>query len=94
MDPTRRFSTFYDASSVLLRLASEKKYKTVGMWSQISKELFLRGEQNSYKSSRNCRERWFNHIDPSIVKSWSTEEDLILLRSIKSDGKKWSHVIS
>lgn len=63
------------------------------MWSQVSRELFLRGQQNSFKSGKNCRERWFNHVDPSINKHWSTEEDLIMLQEVLSNGRKWSKAI-
>jgi hypothetical protein len=45
----------------------------VGEWIHVSKELFLRGDQESYKSGKNCRERWFNHVDPAIEKTWTIQ---------------------
>lgn len=57
----------------------ECKYKTLGEWIHVSKELFLRGDHQSYKSAKNCRERWFNHIDPNLSKEWTREDDLTLL---------------
>ena len=36
-------------------LAIDKKYETVGMWCQVSRELFLRGDMNRYKSGKCCR---------------------------------------
>jgi len=40
----------------------------------MSSEIIRHGKQ--------CRERWNNHLDPSLKKSeWSTEEDVILLIS-------------
>lgn len=49
----------------------------------MSSEIIRHGKQ--------CRERWNNHLDPSLKKSeWSTEEDVILLISEQKLSKKWS----
>ena len=43
------------------------------------------------RSPKQCRERWFNHLDPNISKdSWSREEDLIILEQHQTIGPKWS----
>lgn len=40
---------------------------------------------------KQCRERWHNHLDPSIVKNkWSLDEDKKLMSLFLQFGKKWS----
>lgn len=43
--------------------------------------------------SKQCRERWHNHLCPSITKSdWTKEEDDILIEHQKLWGNKWSKI--
>lgn len=43
------------------------------------------------RSPKQCRERWFNHLDPNIIsKPWTSEEDALIFNSISKYGKKWS----
>ena len=40
---------------------------------------------------KQCRERWHNHLDPSIDKSpWTEEEDLAILCLYGEHGNKWA----
>ena len=40
-----------------------------------------------------CRERWHNHLNPSICKeSWSAEEDEIILRAHRLLGNRWAEI--
>ena len=40
---------------------------------------------------KQCRERWFNHLNPSVKKStWLKEEEWILYLMHKKLGNKWS----
>ncbi|CAD8091519.1 unnamed protein product [Paramecium primaurelia] len=60
-------------------------------WSQISQEL----NQNStvYRSSKQCRERWLNHLNPKISKEpWTDEEDIQLLTIVKEVGRRWAEI--
>jgi len=42
---------------------------------------------------KQCRERWFNHLDPSIKKSeWSEEEDQVLISAQAEMGNKWCEI--
>lgn len=55
-------------------------------WSTIAE--YLPG-----RIGKQCRERWFNHLDPSIVRvDWSTEEDIILYESQKRFGNRWCEI--
>eukprot|EP00516_Mucochytrium_quahogii_P011322 CAMPEP_0203784530 /NCGR_PEP_ID=MMETSP0100_2-20121128/513_1 /ASSEMBLY_ACC=CAM_ASM_000210 /TAXON_ID=96639 /ORGANISM=" , Strain NY0313808BC1" /LENGTH=509 /DNA_ID=CAMNT_0050686513 /DNA_START=32 /DNA_END=1558 /DNA_ORIENTATION=- len=42
---------------------------------------------------KQCRERWFNHLDPSIKKGgWSEEEDRILVEYQEKLGNRWCEI--
>ncbi|KAH0795992.1 Myb-like DNA-binding domain containing protein [Histomonas meleagridis] len=42
---------------------------------------------------KQCRERWFNHLDPNISRSpWTPEEDRILYKLHKEYGNHWSKI--
>ncbi|KRX10455.1 Homeodomain protein [Pseudocohnilembus persalinus] len=62
-------------------------------WSEIARELNSQTKRNVYRAGKQCRERWNNHLDPSINRGpWSEKEDLELLKLILTKGKKWSDV--
>jgi hypothetical protein len=43
--------------------------------------------------SKQCRERWHNHLSPSVLKAdWSPEEDGILIECQEKFGNRWSHM--
>lgn len=61
----------------------------VKKWAQIA--TILNNSFNSSRKGKNCRERWNNHLDPTINKGeWTYEEDLTLLNKHKELGRKWS----
>jgi hypothetical protein len=43
------------------------------------------------RSAKQCRERWHNHVDPSLKKGkWTPEEDMIITKMIATVGFKWA----
>ena len=55
-------------------------------WSHIA-------EQLPGRIGKQCRERWFNHLDPTIVRSdWSKEEDVILYEAQRRFGNRWCEI--
>lgn len=46
------------------------------------------------RTSKQCRERWFNFLDPSIKRNleWTKDEDKQLVNLVKLLGKKWSRI--
>lgn len=43
------------------------------------------------RTSKQCRERWCHHLDPSIKKgSWTEEEDRVVIETQREVGNKWS----
>jgi Myb-like DNA-binding domain len=55
-------------------------------WSHIARQL-------NGRLGKQCRERWYNHLDPQIKKGdWSKEEDRILLNSHREVGNRWAEI--
>ena len=53
-------------------------------WSFIARQLHGR-------LGKQCRERWYNHLDPDIKKGrWTEEEDKIIIESHAAHGNKWA----
>ena len=77
--------------STLLKLVQSRGLNS---WGLIARELnsLLHGEKKA-KIGRQCKERWNNYVDPSIVKGhWTLEEDIYLLEMQLKFGNKWSEV--
>lgn len=58
-------------------------------WRFLSFQMFI--ERSCFKSPNELRERWLNHLNPTIRKEkWSPEEDMKLLKYYQECGSKWS----
>lgn len=43
------------------------------------------------RTPKQCRERWFNNLDPNVVKTpWTPEEDELIFKNFIDIGTKWS----
>ncbi|XP_011620089.2 v-myb avian myeloblastosis viral oncogene homolog-like 2a isoform X3 [Takifugu rubripes] len=61
------------------------KYGTIN-WPLISKHMI-------WRTAKQCRERWQNHLDPQIKKSaWTTEEELIVYKAHLVLGNRWTEI--
>ena len=55
-------------------------------WSTIAKSL-------PGRLGKQCRERWYNHLNPSILKGdWSSEEDKQIIELHRKLGNKWADI--
>ena len=55
-------------------------------WTHIAGEL-------PGRNGKQCRERWHNHLNPSITKrAWNVEEDRTILECHMSMGNKWAGI--
>ena len=61
-------------------------------WCQISRLMLQRfGIKN--RSGKQCRERWFNHLDPSTRKrEWTQDEEMIIFNYQQMHGNQWSEI--
>ena len=61
---------------------SEGPYK----WTECSKVI-------EGRIGKQCRERWFNSLNPVVKKgAWSVEEDFIIFKRFSENGSKWSKI--
>lgn len=58
----------------------------ISKWSEIASKI-------DGRIGKQCRERWFNHLDPNIDKrGWSPKEDKLLIDTQARLGNKWSQI--
>jgi len=58
----------------------------VKSWSFIAKQL-------QGRLGKQCRERWYNHLNPSINKHpWTPEEDRLIIEEHGYKGNKWAEI--
>lgn len=56
-------------------------------WSDIGKKI------PNERTGKQCRERWFNHLDPQLKKEpWTDEEDQALIEAQKRLGNSWTRI--
>ncbi|KAL3657981.1 hypothetical protein V7S43_017030 [Phytophthora oleae] len=67
----------------------------------LLKELVAEGRKNwgqvatriPGRTSKQCRERWYNHLDPSIIRGeYTAEEDRMILDAQARLGNRWSAI--
>ncbi|EAY01795.1 Myb-like DNA-binding domain containing protein [Trichomonas vaginalis G3] len=50
-------------------------------------------QQMANRNPRQCRERWYNYLDPSLQKGgWTPEEDQLLIEKKKEMGPHWNAI--
>ena len=55
-------------------------------WSEIATQL-------PGRIGKQCRERWFNHLDPSIRKgTWAEQEDSVIFEAQQRLGNRWCEI--
>ena len=62
----------------------------------MSKSMFMATNKAVFRSPKNCRERWLNHLDYSKVRgNWTDEEDIMIFEYVtETGGKKWSKLVN
>ena len=76
---------------LLSKIVSERGARN---WSSVSKEInSLWHNSKPVRIGKQCRERWFNHLNPELLKGqWSEEEDKYIIRKQLDIGNKWSEI--
>eukprot|EP00359_Climacostomum_virens_P007823 CAMPEP_0204909476 /NCGR_PEP_ID=MMETSP1397-20131031/8199_1 /ASSEMBLY_ACC=CAM_ASM_000891 /TAXON_ID=49980 /ORGANISM="Climacostomum Climacostomum virens, Strain Stock W-24" /LENGTH=233 /DNA_ID=CAMNT_0052079329 /DNA_START=28 /DNA_END=726 /DNA_ORIENTATION=- len=78
-----------DEDRAIARLVYENgtKHWTV-ISDKLNKEYSIKG-----RTGKQCRERWHNHLDPTITKEqWSVDEERLLFESHITLGNKWADI--
>lgn len=61
-------------------------------WSLVALQL-ERKYSLGMRTGKQCRERWHNHLDPSISKKpWTVKEEAILRQQQAEKGNRWSEI--
>mmetsp|Transcript_12760 Transcript_12760/g.17723 ORF Transcript_12760/g.17723 Transcript_12760/m.17723 type:complete len:359 (+) Transcript_12760:124-1200(+) len=69
----------------VLVIAMVQKYG-VKKWSLIAQHV-------GGRLGKQCRERWYNHLNPAICKaSWTEAEDEIIIQAHQELGNKWAEI--
>lgn len=82
---TRKLWTEEEDKLLKLHFASHKEEE--GAWEEVSSSLKLAGHR---KSAKQCRDRWINHLDPSLLRvDWQADDNAKLLDLHESLGSHW-----
>jgi len=59
-----------------------------GTWSRVAREV------GTGRCGKQCRERWYNHLDPIVNKGdWTAEEDRLIEEGIDMYGHRWCEIV-
>jgi len=59
-------------------------------WSLIATQMALVG---CNRIGKQCRERWFNHLNPEVRKgAWTEQEDEVIIKAHSQLGNKWTEI--
>ncbi len=62
-------------------------------WGLIADMLNQSNLNNELRTAKICRERWHNHLDPSInKKQWSDYEEMQFVEAHQSLGNRWAEI--
>ena len=75
-----------DAIRLLVGRHGTKSWSTIA--DHIQSQFGISG-----RTGKQCRERWHNHLDPTINKNaWSAEEEAIMYECHRELGNRWSEI--
>ncbi|KAF0699876.1 Aste57867_9586 [Aphanomyces stellatus] len=71
-----------DEDDVLRQLVAEGRKN----WGQVAARI-------PGRTSKQCRERWYNHLDPNIIRGdYTQEEDQVIIEAQQRIGNRWSAI--
>ena len=80
-----------EEKNLFIEILKEERLK--GKWSDISYNLYCRSERQFFRSSHNCREMWYNHLNPVVNHNkWTLQEDIQLFELAGKLGTKWAKI--
>ena len=57
----------------------------------MARSLFEQSNKQYFRSGKQCREQWLNHLDPEKKRGeWDPSEDALIVSFILKHGKKWA----
>ena len=82
-----------EEDEILKKLFSEAVSKNLEVdWNNLAQKMTVEFKCK-HRVGKQLRERWVNHLDPSVVKDyWTEEEERMLFLKQKEYGNKWSDI--
>jgi hypothetical protein len=66
----------------------------VGAWPEIAKRLNAAAPHLPQRTGKQCRERWHNHLSPTVSRSdFTPEEDEAISKAVIEQGTKWADIV-
>ena len=66
----------------------------VGAWPEIARRLNLAAPHLPERVGKQCRERWFNHLSPTVSHmDFSPDEDARIENAVAELGTKWAEIV-
>ena len=68
----------------------------VGKWPEIARRLASACAEGGHppRAGKQCRERWYNHLSPSVSKDdFTPAEDEGIMQAVATLGTKWSDIV-
>eukprot|EP00966_Prymnesium_polylepis_P139191 3216112-Prymnesium_polylepis.1 len=64
-------------------------------WAELARRMALLNEPGApLRSGKQCRERWYNHLDAGVSKhDWTAEEDKTIADAVAQMGTKWAEIV-
>ena len=81
------------ADTILTSLVNELG---VGKWPEIARRLQAACAESGHppRAGKQCRERWYNHLSPSVSKDdFTPAEDEGIMQAVATLGTKWSDIV-
>ncbi|XP_076874923.1 v-myb avian myeloblastosis viral oncogene homolog-like 2a [Brachyhypopomus gauderio] len=89
-----RFTTVLDPDLVKGSWTKEEDEKLIEFVTKFGEKKWTRIARHlKGRRGKQCRERWHNHLDPSVNKnSWTTEEDVLICKAHNKLGNRWAKI--
>jgi hypothetical protein len=72
----------------------------INRWNDVARRFYEESGKKFFRSSKQCREQWFNHLDFSKIQyipiklsgDWTPTEDRAILEFVLHNGRKWAQM--
>jgi hypothetical protein len=62
-------------------------------WPEIARRLAAASPEGHVRVGKQCRERWYNHLSPSVVKDdFTPAEDDAIIQAVATLGTRWADI--
>ena len=81
------------AKTVRVKFTEEEDRKLRELFEQYGEDWSAIASEMSGRCIRQCKERWYEYLNPSIIKrDWTPNEDSLLIQKVSEYGRKWIRI--